>query len=94
MVVGEFTDEVTKELLLKGGFAATLFQDTQIRLLRVPQNLSMFLDIRFTPDKVPNFNTVNDVFELYWDDKRQLVLERSGFSTDQWRKYSKYFASL
>lgn len=40
VAVSEFTDEETRELLGRGGLAPSLFWDAQLRLLKVPQNLS------------------------------------------------------
>ena len=84
VAVGEFTDEETRELLRQGGFAPSLFGDAQLRLLRVPQNLSLFLDAGFATDRTPDFNTVTELFEQYWDVKRSLVVERTGLSGDHW----------
>ena len=84
VAVGEFTDEETRELLRQGGFTPSLFRDAQLRLLRVPQNLSLFLDAGFPTDRTPSFNTVTELFDRYWDIKRSVVVERVGVSGDHW----------
>ena len=86
VTVGEFTDEETGELLRQGRFTPSLFRDAQLRLLRVPQNLSLFLDARFATDRTPSFNTVTELFDKYWDVKRSLVLDRAGASGDHWEE--------
>ena len=84
VVVGEFTDDETKDMLRQGGFTPSLFRDTQLRLLRVPQNLSLFLDAGFAMDRTPDFNTVTELFDRYWNVKRSMVVERAGLIGDHW----------
>ena len=86
VAVGEFADEETRDLLRQGGFTPSVFRDAQLRLLRVPQNLSLFLDAGFATDNAPNFNTVTELFDRYWDVKRSLVVERAGSSGDHWEE--------
>lgn len=86
VAVGEFTDEETRELLQQGGFAPSMFREAQLRVLRVPQNLSLFLDAGFATERAPDFNTVTELFDRYWDVKRSLVVERAGRSGDHWEQ--------
>ena len=86
VAVGEFTDRETRDLLRKGGFATSLFREAQLRLLKVPQNLSLFLDAGFARDRAPSFDTVTELFDRYWDVKRGLVVERAGPSGDHWEE--------
>ena len=82
--VGEFsTDEVTTVLEAEG-FRMNLFQSSQLTLLRLPQNLSLFLDARFDPSKSPRFNTAKELFDRYWDEKRRAVAARATPLADQW----------
>ena len=46
VTIQEFTDEETRRQLEKGGFNPSLFRDAQLRLLRMPQNLSLFFSNR------------------------------------------------
>ncbi len=82
--VGEFTDDETKQLLSKRKFKPSLFSERQIRLLKNPQNLSLFLNAEFDRDSVPAFDTVKELFDQYWRDKRILVESRT--SLDHWKK--------
>ena len=93
VAVGEFSDEETRELLQQGGFVPSLFRDAQLRLLRVPQNLSLFLDARFPTDTAPNFNTVTELFDRYWDVKRSLVVKRASDSGDHWDRVLRLLCS-
>ena len=80
VLVDELTDDETRGLLSKGGFQPSLFRETQLRLLRNPQNLSLFLDGGFDRESAPTFDTVIELFDRYWDEKRSLVVERAGRS--------------
>lgn len=82
--LGEFTEEKTKELLIKGGFTPTQFGEHQLRLLNLPQNLSLLMESCSTTPGIPRFNTVKELFDLYWDAKRNRVLERAPDVGDHW----------
>ena len=93
VVVDEFTDEETQGLLRQGGFTPSLFREAQLRLLRVPQNLSLFLDAGFATDSAPTFNTVTELFDRYWDAKRGVVVRRAGLSSDHWEEVLRLLCS-
>ncbi len=82
--VTEFTPEEVKVVLSAVGFRIELLQPRQLELLRLPQNLSLFLDAGFNPTTVPKFNTAKELFDRYWDTKRRAVNERAAPLTDQW----------
>ncbi|MCI0621772.1 MAG: ATP-binding protein [Acidobacteria bacterium] len=82
--VTEFTPEEVTAVLSAVGFRIELLQPRQLELLRLPQNLSLFLDASFNPTTVPKFNTAKDLFDRYWDTKRRAVNERAAPLTDQW----------
>ena len=86
VAVGEFTDEETRGLLRRGGFTPSLFGEAQLRLLRVPQNLSLFPDAGFDTDTAPTFDTVTELFDRYWDAKRDVVVRRAGSSIRETRR--------
>jgi hypothetical protein len=79
-----FPIESLRELLYAAGFNPTLFTPRQLTLLRLPQNLSLFLDAGFDPAKTPVFNTAAELFNRYWDAKRRAVRERFGTATERW----------
>ena len=76
-------DEV-KKVLDCAGFDPTLFKPSQIELLRLPQNLYLFLEIGFDTSSTPAFDTVMDLYGRYWDEKRRSVAARAAPSQDEW----------
>ena len=84
VLVDELTDDEAKQLLDEGGFDPSKFRERQLRLLRTPQNLSLFLEAGSDKGGIPAFDTVKELFDRYWDKKREQVMERSGLSIDRW----------
>ena len=82
--VTEFTVDEVKKILTEAGFDPVLFQERQLALLRLPQNLSLFLEADFKKSRVPDFGTAKEIFDRYWDEKRQVVAERIALPSDQW----------
>ena len=80
----EFTVDEVKDLLAGAGFEPTWFQTRQLELLRIPQNLSLFLEAGFDKRREPAFHTATDLFSRYWDEKRRLVSARTVPTSDQW----------
>ena len=66
-----------------------MFQERQLELLRLPQNLSLFLEAGFDASLVPSFGTAKELFDRYWDKKRQSVEERVKPSLDHWMEVMK-----
>ena len=82
--VTEFTLDEVKPILHDAGFDPALFGGRQLQLLRLPQNLSLFLEAGFDASQAPAFRTAMQLFERYWTEKRQAVAERIAPSPDQW----------
>lgn len=82
--VGELSADQVKQVLSGVGFDSSFFNSRQIELLRLPQNLSLFLGADFDPVNLPIFNSAAELFERYWKMKRSAVMERSGSRLDQW----------
>lgn len=82
--VDVFSIERVRELLAAAAFDPTLLEPRQLELLRLPQNLSLFLDAGFDPAQAPVFNTAAELFNRYWDAKRRAVRERAGGVADSW----------
>ena len=88
--VTEFTVDEVKPLLIDAGFDPARFQERQLALLRLPQNLSLFLEAGFdTSSPTPAFDTATQLFEGYWIKKRRAVAERVAPSLDQWKEVMK-----
>ena len=82
--VGEFSPDEVRRVLEDENFRAALFQRGQLELLRLPQNLSLFLEAGFDPAKRPEFNTAKELFDRYWDEKSRAVARRAAPAPDQW----------
>lgn len=84
ILVADFPLDEVKSSLEAGGFNTGLFDAKQLELLRLPQNLSLFLDANYNSGSQPEFFSEKDLFDLYWDKKRNVVNERTAFSSDNW----------
>ena len=82
--VTEFTVDEVKPLLTDAGFDPALFRERQLALLRLPQNLTLFLEAGFDTSRTPTFGTATELFERYWTEKQQAVAKRISPSQDQW----------
>lgn len=82
--VSAFSPDEVKAVLEAEGFRMNLFHSSQLALLRLPQNLSLFLEAGFDPSKSPRFNTAKELFDRYWDAKRRAVAARTRPLPDQW----------
>ena len=80
----DFSMGEVKSVLYDGGFNAELFETRQLELLRLPQNLSLFLDTNYDPGSRPTFFTQKDLFDRYWEEKRQAVKNRIDPPSDHW----------
>ena len=83
----EFTVEEVTTILGDAGFDPRLFGKRQLELLRLPQNLSLFLDADFNASRAPTFGTATKLFDQYWDTKRQVVEEQ--VENDLWMEVMK-----
>ena len=82
--VEDFTIEEVRTILTGGGFDFALFRERQLEILRLPQNLSLFLESEADVSRAPAFRTVTELFDRYWTEKRQSVADRVAPSPDQW----------
>ena len=86
--IAEFTVDEVKSILADGGFDPSLFRERQLKLLQLPQNLSLFFDVGFDASRTPAFSRATELFEKYWKEKRRSVGERVS-SLDQWMEVIK-----
>ena len=82
--VTDFSLEDVKSSLEASDFKTDLFDVKQLELLRLPQNLSLFLDANDNSDSQPRFFSEKDLFDLYWKEKRRTVQSRSTSLSDYW----------
>ena len=87
--VTEFTLDEIKPILNDAGFDPVSFGERQLQLLRLPQNLSLFLEADLDASQAPTFRTAMQLFERYWTEKRRAVAERIPSSPDQWMEVIK-----
>ncbi|MDE0218329.1 MAG: hypothetical protein OXJ90_03575 [Spirochaetaceae bacterium] len=80
--VTDFQSDEVAPILTRAGFDPALFRARQLELLRLPQNLSLFLEAGFDPSIAPPFHTATKLFDRYWENKRSTVAEIVG--TDDW----------
>ncbi len=78
-------EEVRNEIQADGGEPAKL-TIKQIDLLRLPQNLALFIDSGLGKENAPTFITQKELFDRYWDTKRRAVNERRPQDSAQWGK--------
>ena len=82
--VTEFSDDEVTKILTDAGFDTRAFRERQLRVLRLPQNLSLFLDAGFDSSRTPTFQTAKEIFDGYWDAKRRVIEERFPNGGDHW----------
>lgn len=82
--IAELSLEETKTVLSAAGFDAAVFRARQLALLRLPQNLSLFIEADFDASSEPVFATEKMLFDRFWDTKRRAVAEHTAAATDEW----------
>ena len=84
VAVTGFTAGEVREILAGAGFDPAAFHDRQLRLLQLPQNLSLFLQADFDATPGPTFRTATQIFDRYWETKQRIVEQHVPGSTSQW----------
>ena len=82
--VTDFSPDEVKSVLDASGSKIDLFNARQLKLLCLPQNLSLFLDTNHNPNSPPEFFSTKDLFDHYWTEKRRAVNDRVS-SLDHWK---------
>ncbi len=82
--VKDFTLEEVQSVIEKSGYSPELLEDQQKALLRVPQNLSLFLDANYSSKSQSKFSSTKELFDQYWKEKRRAVNKRANPSSDYW----------
>ena len=82
--VTDFSLDEVKEVLTSSSFNTELFDARQLELLRLPQNLALFLDTHHDPASQPMFSSPKELFDHYWQEKRRKVNERAAPLIDNW----------
>ena len=82
--VEDFSLDEVKSVLRESRFNLDLFNEKQLGLLFLPQNLSLFLNTNYDLNSRPPFFSQKDLFDGYWKEKRQKVKGRTNSSSDHW----------
>ena len=82
--VTEFPVDEVRNILAHANYDPELFQERQLELLQLPQNLSLFVEAGFDPATAPTFRTATELFDRYWDEKRQRIEARAELSGNHW----------
>jgi len=89
--VEEFSIDEVIGILFKRGVRMEKLSPHQVEVLQLPQNLSLFLSLDIERVKVPEFDTENKLYRLFWKEKRRSIAERSNPSYDnQWLNVIKF----
>lgn len=70
------SEEEMRQCLLAAGVSTQQLGPHQVELLRLPLHLSLFL--QGDPTKHGSFESVQDLYDRYWERKQQLLTERLG----------------
>ena len=84
VTVSEFTVAEVKAILADADFDPEAFRNPQLKILQLPQNLSLFLEAGFDAARAPTFRTAKEIFDRYWDDKRRVIEARIPAAAGQW----------
>ncbi len=84
VTVKQFSPDELGSILAEAGCDPGALQQRQLDLLRVPQNLALFLDISPDSASPPGFATVKELFDQYWKVKRGAVRRRPDVQSDEW----------
>lgn len=81
--IGDFNDEQVRSILDRAGYKAETMSPRALELLRLPQNLSLFLESAFPSHG--SLHTTIELYEHYWKFKRRAVNERAVPTQDHWQ---------
>ncbi len=84
IAIAELSLDETKAVLSAAGFDPALFRARQLELLRLPQNLSLFIEADFDASSEPAFATEKVLFDRYWDTKRRAAAQQAAAVSDEW----------
>lgn len=84
VTIDRLPEETVREFVAVMGIEAGGLSPDQVRLLSIPLHLSLLAEISGTSAAQNlNFKTAKDLFDRFWDRKRDILRERTGHSV-QW----------
>jgi hypothetical protein len=78
------TDVEVREVIRAEGGDPARFSARQLELLRLPQNLSLFVDAHLARERSPNFVSQTALFDKYWEVKRRSASSKRPGESGQW----------
>jgi hypothetical protein len=83
-LVDLLTEQEVKVIVQAEGGDPDRLSAKQIELLRLPQNLSLFVNARLIQQGSFTFVTQKELLDAYWDQKRRAVSDRHAQGAQQW----------
>ena len=85
ILIEDFSSEQVSTVLQTSGFKTEWFNTNQLKMLGLPQNMTVFLESNPDSNTRPRFTTNKELYDSYWEVKRRAVNERPGFPDhDKW----------
>lgn len=81
--VSDFSQEEVRAILLEHGLNPETIGERNLKLLELPQNLAIYLEIYKDTDTQPTFASTKHLYDEYWNAKRRAVNERTN-GPDHW----------
>jgi hypothetical protein len=78
------TDAEVKQVVSAEGGDPSRLSTSQLKLLQLPQNLSLFIEAGLAAEASPGFVTQKELFDAYWGTKRRAVTSRCPAEPEQW----------
>lgn len=82
--LGLFSPQEVTGVLDRAGFDPKRLSEKQLELLRLSQNLALFVDCPAAWDKLAGFGSTKELFNEYWSSKRDAVNERAKPIPESW----------
>jgi hypothetical protein len=82
IAIGNLDRDQVIEILQKAGYVVGSLNPSQLELLSLPQNLSLFLESGFTSETP--LSTALDLYDRYWTVKWTAVAQRTAPTADNW----------
>ena len=84
--LGGLSEEEIQRVLDEDNFSLSSLKQPQIDLLKVPQNLRLFVESSASKVGNTRFQTQKDLFDIFWEEKRNVVDEGLDHFGDEWVK--------
>jgi hypothetical protein len=86
VTIGLFSEAEVKNVIAADGGDPGRLSRKQIELLRLPQNLSSFIEAGLAHEKELSFVTQKELLDVYWEAKRRAVSDRRPQDAGQWNQ--------